>query len=215
MNDLSELEKIRRVLELARSRINQQEADLALANLREIRVEIERHAGTTECAEFSLLIAEAYCAKCEEVAITYLDEAAERIQKLDSPAPEMEFRLWEHFGDFHARVSRRFSKAREYYARAKSSALALGVAELVARVELKIIRIDLHTDQDAEEENFKTLRRVGREGAFTYEQQLAAWHIHYGNSDGATKGLRFARHLSRAGEDYFRDLLNSVQQGPA
>ena len=120
MNDLSELEKIRRVLELARSRINQQEADLALANLREIRVEIERHAGTTECAEFSLLIAEAYCAKCEEVAITYLDEAAERIQKLDSPAPELEFRLWEHFGDFSTRAYPADSARRGNIMRAQS-----------------------------------------------------------------------------------------------
>jgi len=60
----SDLEKIRRVLDLARAKINQQEPNLALANLREIQRGIEEYSATPEWAEFSLLIAEAYCAKC-------------------------------------------------------------------------------------------------------------------------------------------------------
>lgn len=211
----SELEKIRRVLDLARAEINQQEPDLALANLRNIQLDIERFEHTPEGADFSLLIAEAYCAKREEVAATFLEEAEERIRKIASPPPDLQFRLLERCGDFHGSVSRRLSKAREYYAQAKISALALGVAELVARVELKIIRIDLHIDRDAEEENFKTLRRLGRQGNFTCDQQLAAWHIHYGNPNGVTDGLRFARGLSKASDDYFRDLLESVRRGPS
>ena len=212
MNQPSDLDKIRGVLELSRAEINQQEPNLALENLRKITDEIEQYPGTPQRAEFSLLVAEAYCAKCEEAAATYLNEADERIRELANPAPELVFRLEEHFGDFHRRVSGKLSKGREYYTQAKSAAVALGVPELVARVELKIICIDLHTDQDPEEENFRTLRRVGKDGDFTCEHQLAAWHIHYGASESAAKGVRFARHFSRASEDYFRSLLNSVRQ---
>jgi hypothetical protein len=215
MDSPSELEKFRAVLDLARAEINRQEPDLALAHLREIQDDIERFDGFSEWADFSLLIAEAYCAKRDEAAATFLEDAEERIRKIANPPPELQFRLWERCGDFHGRVSRRFSKAREYYAQAKVVARALGVAELVARVELKIICIDLHIDRDGQEENFKTLRRVGRQGNFTCAHQLAAWHIHYGNSNGATNSLRFARGLSRASGVYFRELLESVRRGPS
>jgi hypothetical protein len=215
MDSYSELEKIRAVLDLARAEINRQEPDLALAHLREIQHDTDQFEGTVPWADFSLLIAEAFCAKRDEAAATFLEDAEERIQKITNPPPELQLRLWERCGDFHGSVSRRLSKAREYYAHAKVLALDLGVPELVARVELKIIRIDLHIDRDPAEENFRTLRRVGKQGNFTSKQQLAAWHIHYGNTAGTTKGLRFARGLSKAGDDYFRSLLESVRQGPS
>ncbi|MGH9431046.1 MAG: hypothetical protein ACRD3T_05840 [Terriglobia bacterium] len=211
MDQPLDLTKVRSILKLARALINQQDPNLALEHLRRIHLEIEQYAGTPEWAEFSLLQGEACCAKSDEAAGTFLAEANDRIQRLGDPDRELLFRLAEHRGDFANRVLRRPSVAKEYYLQAKAYAVAMRVHEFTARVELKIILIDLRTDRDPQEENFRTLRRAGKAGKFTCEQQLAAWHLHLGESSSLVGSLRYARHHFGASEDHFRTLLDSTK----
>lgn len=211
MAHLTDIQKIRANLQFARAQINQQEAGIALETLSKIKPEIDSYAGTQEWAEFSLLVGEAYCAKCDEKAKTFLTEAKDKIESLPNPSPELQFRLWLSSGNYEMSINRCTHRARECYERAKASALELGVRENVARVELKIIRIDLRTDQNPEEENFQTMCRVAKQGEFTWEHRLAVWHLHLGKSNGAATGLRYARHFSSATEEYFKDLLDSVR----
>ena len=103
MDKPSELMKIRRVLQLVRAEINQQDPDLALENLWTIKNEVEENKGTPEWAEFFLLFAEAHCAKCDALAETYLTEAEEKLRSVPESFPDLEFRLSERSGGHYAR----------------------------------------------------------------------------------------------------------------
>jgi hypothetical protein len=210
-----EINQIHRVLQLARELINHQQPDLALAELQNIKADAERDADSRECAEFFLEIAEAYCAKCDDhAAATYLRLAAERIEALSNACPDLRYRLMDRFGDFYGRAGR-FFKARDSYACAMSCALKLGkTGSEKARIQLKLYRVEYLGNSDPEAENLKTLRRVGNAGNFTWEEQLAAWHLHVGENVGSMEGLRFARGRGtcvKVDERYLQQLLNSVR----
>src|SRR5438034_1306204 len=110
MDQPSELDKVRQVIQLARTLINQQKPGLAREHLRKIKHEVEDHQGTPEWAEHPLLVAETYGGEQYEFAQfaeTHFKQARERIVKLADPSPELEFRLMEHFGDFYRRFYKR------------------------------------------------------------------------------------------------------------
>lgn len=210
MQTSNAIEKIRAELELARARINQQQPDLALESLRRLKDQIESFPDTPELAEYSLLIGEAYTAKHSPAAETFLRDAQEKIGRLPERAPDLEYRVEEHLGYFYQEVRKRKTLAKTRYERAKSAAVMMCNRERVARMELRIIYIDLETDTDPELENFRCFRRVAREHNFLCEDQSAAWHIHWGETQETPSSLH-ARGLQKRSDQYFLDLLTSVR----
>ena len=136
---------------------------------------------------------------------------ATQITSLSIRQLDLEVRLYERLGEFFASVFKKPTKAKEYFSRAKSVAVEMGVPEATARIELKIILADLVSDRDPELENFKLLRRVAANSNYTCDEQLAAWHLHLGDLGPSSRGLRFARKLGTANEQYFSNLLESVR----
>jgi hypothetical protein len=207
----TDLKEIPHVLRLAQQQINQLEPDLAIENLKRIRPAVDSHHETAEWAEYSLLLGEAFVAKLSPAAGRLLEEAEDRIGRLPDPAPMLQFRLHDRLGYFYQHVERKRVAARREYELAKGAALTLGVAELVARTQLRITLLDLEIDRSREIENFKTLRRVGHGHAFTNSEQLAAWLLHCGENDQNSVLPVYARGIQTRSDDYFLDLLRSVR----
>jgi tetratricopeptide (TPR) repeat protein len=200
------------VLELAKLANNQQNPHLALQHLRSIERVVEDSPETAIWADHRLVLAESYSALGDKVATSLFEEALELLRKLPENQPGLELRAREHFAD-HLCRDRRFSKARELYVAAKLIATGIG-KEDVARIQMKIVAIDLRVDNDPEFENFQTLKRVALQRHAMYQLQLAAWMQHLGRQDRAGRGLRAARSMNRASEEYFADLIDSVRDLP-
>lgn len=197
------------VLQLAKTAINQQNPHLAIQHLRSIERAIEDALDTPIWAEHRLVLAEVYGALGDQAAPTFFDEAIDRLGRLREEHLHLLLRSREHYADFLCRFCRRFSKARELYVSAKGFASRIG-QEDVARVQLKIIGLDLAVDNDPEFENFQTFKHVSLTRHVTYRKQLAVWMHHLGNQERAGTGLRAARNRSRAAERCFSDLIDSV-----
>ena|ERR1700733_2753529 len=203
-----------RILALAKTAINQQDAHLALEHLGSIERFAEGLPETIFWADHRLTLAEAYGALGDEVAPSFFEEALERLTRLPEEQPCLELRANEHYADYLNRVPpRKPSKAREFLVAAKRIATRVG-KEDVARVQMKVLGIDLILDKDPELDNFQTLKRVALQRHATYQRQLAAWMLHLGKQERAGKGLRAARIKSRASDQYFSDLLDTVRDLP-
>jgi hypothetical protein len=212
MSDSVGLKRVRVTLDMARREINRGNIELALQSLRQIKDEMDPLVGTIEWIEFSLTTGEAFLALRSAAAGSHLLDAGERMDKLSDCPPDLEMRVYERLGDFYATVvPKQLGLAREYLAHAKRAALELRVEDLTARIDLKILALDIKIDRHPEGENFRTLRRVGKADGYTEAEQLIAWSFHAGNSGESRNGLRFARGISSASEEYFRDLLRSVR----
>lgn len=212
MSESVESRKVRVVLDAARREINRENIELALQNLRQIRDEIGAFQGTVASVEFSLTTGEAFLALRSTAAESHLLDAREQLGKLADCDPELELRVYERLGDFYATVvPKKLGLAREYLCHAKSAAVTLRVEDITARIDLKILALDIKIDGHPEKENFRALRRVARGDGYTDAEQLIAWACHSGSSSQSKNGLRFARGISSAGERYFRDLLRSAR----
>lgn len=212
MNDDSSLEKIRAILEIARREVNRNNGLLALEYLRGIKDGINLHAHTPEWVDYSLIAGEALLVDRSSSAGSFLLEAVEKLTGVPDPPDELRARAYERLGDFYSCVPpKKLSLAKEYFARAKEVAVGRRVAEEIDCIGLKIVRTDLQIDNDSRLQDFQTLRRVAKSANETCVTQLAAWHQHIGNLEVSTDGIRFARAMSKASEEYFRDLLRSVR----
>jgi hypothetical protein len=208
MSGVMELERIRQILTLARRQVDQREPrpDLAIEYLKQIRDAIDLYPGTPESAEYSLLLGEAFTAEHSSVAESFLKEAEDKIARLPNGAPELEVRLHDRLAYVCEKILRRPSEARDHLKLAKAAAVKVGVGELTAHMQLRVVRLDLKIDNSSELENFKTLRRVGCQHDYTDEEQLMAWHQHCGD----TKAV-YARGMQERTEQHFLDLLRSVR----
>jgi hypothetical protein len=203
-----------RILVLAKTAINQQHPHLAIEHLTSIERFAEGTPETIFWAEHRLVLAEAYGALGDEVAPSFFEEALERLAKLPEEHPGLELRAKEHYADYLNRFPpRRPSKAREFLVASKRIATHVG-KEDVARVQMKIIGIDLTQDKDTELGNFRTLKRVALQRHATYQRQLVAWMMHLDKQDRTRKGLRAARDKNSASDQYFGDLLDAVREMP-
>jgi hypothetical protein len=211
MQGATDISRIRGILTLARSHINQQEPDLAIETLRRIREEVESFPNTLECAEFQLLLGEAYNAKHSQHAGSFLHEAGKRIGDLPEIPLDLDHRLHYGVGYFCQQIKKKPSEARKHYEQAKEAAVRLGNSELVARSQLRIIHIDLEIDSDPELANFKSLRRVSHSRNLLCEDQLAAWHLHLGELDCSPTRLVYARGFAKRNDEYFYELLSTVR----
>jgi len=140
------------------------------------------------------------------------EEAFLLLKELPQPVVTLEIRANEHWGDYMRCFVRRPSLARQHYEIAKRRSVELHMEEDSARIQLKIEAIELAMDDSSETENFKTLKRVARQGEYTARDQLAAWLHHKGDLSYIGQGLRFARNRMVAGDAYFRHLLEIVRQ---
>lgn len=213
MSEATELERICQVLKLARRQVDQRDPkpDLAIEYLKRIKDALDRYPDTPESAEYSLLLGEAFTAKHSPAAESFLREAEDKIARLPDGVPELEVRLHDRLAYFYEKVLRRRADARDHLKLAKAAAVKLGVGELTAHAQLRMIRLDLEIDDNPELENFKTLRRVGCHRDYTDEEQLMAWHQHCGDMSSNQVPAVYARGIENRTEQYFLDLLCSVR----
>ena len=219
MGNESDLQKIRSVIGNARREINRQKPGVAIRLLEKINEEIQSHEGTLEWADFSLALGEAFSAKRDARAENYFMEAQEKAARVPDLPVEWQIRLHEHLGDFYAKFPLKLSLAWSSYERAKKIAVEQHLEEDIARIELKIICVDLQRDKDPEIENFQTLRRVANGDAtsedanesFTWTEQLMALHLHIGNVAALKMHTQFARGFQKMTDAYFLELLKSTR----
>jgi hypothetical protein len=207
-----EVSRIERTLELARAAVNQQNPDRAIALVGTLSLQGGEEGFERHWAESRLVLAEAYAAKGDFAAESLFEEALELIRVLPQPEESLEVRAHEHFGDYLRCFAKRPSLARQNYEIAKKKAIGLRTQEDSARLQLKIEMIDLTMDESPELENFKTLKRVGKEAGCTSAEQLAVWLQHKGEIGQHDQGLRFARNRDVAGEQYFKYLLGLIRK---
>jgi hypothetical protein len=208
---LERREKIHRILNLARGANNQQNPDQAIALIRKIELDGAEEGFEQEWAESRLILAEAYTAKGDPLSESLFEETFELLKQLKSPEIALEFRAHEHFGDYLRRFAKRPSLARQEFEAAKARVLELRSAEDSARIQLKLESIALEMDKSPETENFVTLKHTAKELGYTCAEQFAAWLYHKGQAAEHNQGLRFARNKARAGEAYFKYLLEMVR----
>ena len=103
------------------------------------------------------------------------------------------------------------SKARAYYVQARQLAIERGYREDSAEINLRIIKIDLHMHDSPELANFRLFKKTA-DSIYTSQEQLAAWHLHLGNTSYASKGRVFARNERVATREYFHSLLESARE---
>ncbi len=109
--DLAELERIDRALELARAAVNQQNPDRAITLVNNLHlVENEAVLGR-QWAESRLILAEAYAAKGDVAAEALFEEAMELIRALPELDDSLEIRVYEHLGDYLCCFAKRRSLA--------------------------------------------------------------------------------------------------------
>ncbi len=207
----SDSSHIRRVLELARSEINQQRPDAAHGHLKTVHHEIEEQDDQQLAAEYQLLVAETFKAKQDPAAEQFFQEAIRLLEQIEPSPTDLLLRALEHYGD--DLCSRRIpSKAREPYSKARRIATEFHFEEDNARLHLKLIRIDLETHSNLELENFKTMKCVVERSGFTSIQQLLVWMMHSDQVKESSWGLRAARGKSSANELYFQDLFQKMSE---
>ena len=203
--------KLRCVVERARLDNNRGKPDLALEHLRSIRQEIDGFSGTGVWAEFSLVKAEALAAKRDPAAESSFGEAIQRVGTLSEGQPLLEMRAHESYAKFLVESCRgKAPKARHSLVAAKEIAVKHNLGEDTARIQLRIVHIDL-ANEGTQSISFMTMKRVAHEGEYTSQEQLAAWHQHLGRLEESSQGMRFGRKSDAAGETYFRHLLESAR----
>ncbi len=215
-------QEIKNALDLARREINRQKPDLALERLRRIGPQID-DADPFEQAHYWLLLGEAFTAKRDRAAETYLLEAEQRIKALpvrDQSLElqilvrdlELELRVYEQLGKFYTFVVNNPNKAKDYFYRAKSAARELNLPEVAAENELMIIPIILKIANDPDLEYFQILRRVAGED-YLAKDQLSAWYLHLEKKSASQSStLLYARKIDVRDEQYFRSLLKSAKE---
>jgi tetratricopeptide (TPR) repeat protein len=217
MGNDSDLQKIQRTIDNARSEINRQKARRAIRLLKAIKDEIELYKGTPESVDYSLTLAEAYSAmKDYAMAETFFEEAEEKAADMPVLAPVFGMRLYEHLGANYARA-KKLTPARASYGRAKEFALRQHFEEDTARIQLSLECVGLQEKNNRVElENLQKLRKVAdgdsvpevaRE-SFTCTEQMKAWNVH----KGLPRDALFARIPKERDEAYFLNLLRSVRK---
>jgi hypothetical protein len=210
--NVPDLGTIRHMLDLARSAIHDLKPDLAVEYLRTTQDDCEDYyKGSEAWAEHHLLVAEAYASKGDSAAEIFFAESIKRIRSLPDDHRHLLLRAYRNYGCYLARHTQFRQRARQHYEAAKQLAVDLGLREDSAEIELKIVKIDVNAEKSSLANNFATLRSVANHFSYTHQEQLAAWHLHWGKAQQSRRGRRFARDENQASEDYFRRLLESVR----
>jgi hypothetical protein len=207
---MNEETRIQRVLDFARDEIVRLNPYRALEYLRSITSEVDDRQGTPISAEYQLLLADAYAAQGDPGAEAYFEEALHRACNLSDRDAALEMRAHDDFAKFLASVEHRRSAARLHNESAKNLAIKLGRSEDAARLQLRILKLDLESDDDVRLSNFQQLRKAGKELGSSYQRQLAAWFQYSGEHQEGSRGRVAARNADRASIQYFRHLLSSI-----
>ena len=197
-------------LELTRKAIIELKQSLAFQILTSIASDVESLSGTPILAEYQLLTANAYAMSSEtaDTAEAEYQLAVEQICNLPTPDSDLEMRVHEDFGNYLVRFRGVRSRAREHFLSAKKIAILKSLPEDTARIELKIVKIDLESDRSPLLPKFRAFKNVAAELGITFQKQLAAWTLFCGENEAHTPGLVAARD---AGKEYFRGLLRSIR----
>lgn len=206
-------ENLVNTLEIARAEVIRLRPHVALEHLRTILRDVEDMPETSVWAEHQLIYAGALAATGDPASELEFERALERICNLATRNIELEMRAHEDFADFLVRFPRRPSLARQHYQSARQLAVERGLHEPSARLQLRIIKIDLESDQDPLVPSFRRFMKLSAELNCTDQERLQAWILYSGDSQKTKRGLRAARHGSMPSDEYFRGLLASVRQG--
>lgn len=187
------LTAVRAAIENARREIRGNGFAVSREILRPFYRDCDDLVGTPEWAELSLTMAESFSGDNKAEAETYFNEALERIGSITDTPLQLLLRVQEHYGIFLFSVAKRPISARPRFVEAKKLAVSNGLREDSARVQLRLLLIDLEADKDPQFGNFKSLRRIAKEDGFTSQETLMAWNLHLGLLDDKKQGLRYAR----------------------
>lgn len=213
MNEQTELDRIRYVLRKAQHEVDRwdQKPASALQYLRSIKDAVDRYPGTSESAEYSLTLGAVFTAMHDPGAESYLWDARDKIGHLREEAPELEVRFHDLHAYFSENVCHNRTSALKHLELAKAAAVRLGIGELTAHQQLRLIRLDLQINNHPEQKNFSTLRRVTVSHDYTEEERLAAWHQHWADIGSELASPLHARGMQTRTEEYFLGLLRSVR----
>jgi hypothetical protein len=203
---------LRHILDLARAEIIRGNSSRALEYLRGARSDAEEVKGSTDWAEYQLLLADALAEAGDPTAQAEFEEAVQRACNLRDRDTVLEMRVYDDFGKFLVSFDEhQRSLAREYTQTAYELAVRRGQAEDSARLKLRIVMIDLKFNQNhAGIEAFRNLKKAAKDLGASYQRQLAAWVQYCGETQGIP-GMLAARGRRAASVDYFRGLLTSTQ----
>jgi hypothetical protein len=136
-------ENLVHTLQIARAEVIRLRPHVALEHLRTILRNTEDMPGTSVWAEHQLIYAGALAATGDEASELEFERALERIRNLPTRDIQLEMRAHEDFADFLVRFAHRPSLARQHYESARQLAVEHGLHEPSARLQLRIIKIDL------------------------------------------------------------------------
>jgi hypothetical protein len=210
---IDRLARVRALIGNGRREINRANPRRARELLKPVWHDCDDLVGTIEWVDLALTMAETFLAEGRAEAEKYFQEAFARLDQIHDPPAELRMRACEAFANFLFSVARRPLTARPFCEEAKTLAVTCGSKEDVARVQLRLLSIQLTADNDPQYGNFQSLMRVGNEGEFKSQEILRAWAIHQGRSEEQSQGLQYARKATNALDSYFRKLLDESRGG--
>lgn len=216
-NDNNEtLQRIHRILELARDCVKRAEAHQALGYLDSIYDDVEARPKTPEWAEHTLIYAGALAAlspRGDDAEPVY-EDALKRVYQVLSLPPMLLIRTHEDYAKYL--VGRQaWDRATYHNQKARDVAQGADYREDIPRLELRGIRITLERNDSPIFPDFRNLRRAGREYGYTDLEQLEAWISHKVTLDRHSENLGAARGRGRgqvASVEYWRGKLSEVRR---
>ena len=204
------LTRIQRAFELARDCVKRGEVHQASAHLRTVLQEIEDRPRTPEWAEYALIYAGILAAMKDDGTDTAYDDALKRISDLPVIPPQLQLRAYDDFGKYLAGGDA-FEQAIRYSEQAREIAEVLHQSEDAARLQLRVICLDLRRRNDPLLPDVQNLRKASREDGYTSFEQLEAWIAHSTDLEQESEYLLGARNRGRgqiANVDYWRGKLS-------
>jgi hypothetical protein len=211
------LQRIRRILELARDCVKRAEAHQALGYLDSIHDDVEERPQSPEWAEHTLIYAGALAAlapRGDRTAEAVYEDAVKRVYQVPSAPPMLLIRTHEDYAKYLV-GHQAWSRAAHHNQKARDVAQSADYGEDIPRLELRGIRIALERNDSPILPDFRNLRKAGREYGYRDLEQLEAWISHKVTLDRHSENLGGARGRGRgqvASVEYWRGKLSEVRR---
>lgn len=210
------LQRIRRAFELARDCVKRGEAPRALAHLHSVLHEIEDRPLTPEWAEYLVIYAGILASMKDEGAETAYNDAFKRISDVPGIPFHLQLRCHDDYGKhLGEKKSPDLDRAIRHSEKAREIAESLHQSEDAARLQLRVIYLDLRRRNDAILPDIQNLRKAAREDGYTAVEQLEAWIAHSTELEQKGAYIKGARNRGRgcvANVDYWRGRLSEVRR---
>lgn len=206
---------IQRAIELARDCVKRAEPLQALAHLNTVRLEVEDRPRTPDWVEHALIYAGVLGAMRDDgaraAARDAYRDALKRLSELPSPPIPLVMRVHDDYGKYLGEIGA-FPEAIDHTEVARKIAESLHASEDVARLEMRVIGLDLRKTTDSLLADFQNLRNAAKEDGYTQVEQLETWIRHSNEIKVNDRFLMNARKRGEASKDYFRGKLSEVRK---